>query len=78
MLQEHVELVRRLQQEWNRGERPDPPAKFHPDVESLPLRAATETDIETGGLYDFKDGKTIRREDFGSKQKALEAVRRAA
>jgi len=34
-----------------------------------------ETDIETGGLFEFRDGKVIRWEDFGSKDKALEAVR---
>jgi hypothetical protein len=33
-----------------------------------------ETDIETGGLFDFRDGKIVRWEDFGSKEKALEAA----
>ena len=33
-----------------------------------------ETDIEIGGVYEFRDGKVIRWEDFGSKDKALEAV----
>jgi ketosteroid isomerase-like protein len=122
----NVELVRDLKEQWNRGERSDTPA-FHPDVEFLPLRAATEgsyrgiagiekfvadteqtfnkfelrtevldlgervlawgtihvrarqsgieTDIPTGGLFDFRDGKIVRWEDFGSKEKALEAAR---
>jgi limonene-1,2-epoxide hydrolase len=33
-----------------------------------------ETDIEVGGVYEFRDGKVVRWEDFGSKDKALEAV----
>ena len=33
-----------------------------------------ETDVETGGLFEFRDGKIVRWEDFGSKQKALEAA----
>ena len=33
-----------------------------------------ETSIETGGLYEFRDGKIVRWEDFGSKDEALEAV----
>jgi limonene-1,2-epoxide hydrolase len=33
-----------------------------------------ETEIETGGVYEFRDGKLVRWEDFGSKEKALEAV----
>jgi hypothetical protein len=126
MSQENVELVRSLQDDWNRGDRTVDPDRFHPDLEFLPLRAATEgayrglaglesyvadtlevfekfeshyeyadlgervlawgtihvrargsgieTDIESGGLYEFRDGKVVRWEDFGSKEKALEAV----
>jgi len=33
-----------------------------------------ETDIPRGGILEFRDGKIIRWEDFGSKEKALEAV----
>ena len=33
-----------------------------------------ETDIPMGGLADVRDGKVVRWEDFGSKQKALEAA----
>ena len=33
-----------------------------------------ETDIEIGGVYEFRDGKVVRWEDFGSKDKALQAV----
>jgi ketosteroid isomerase-like protein len=33
-----------------------------------------ETDIQTGGLFDFRDGKIVRWEDFGSKAAALEAA----
>src|SRR5271167_1205259 len=33
-----------------------------------------EPDIATGGIFEFRDGKIIRWEDFGSKEKALEAV----
>jgi ketosteroid isomerase-like protein len=35
-----------------------------------------ETDIVTGGVFEFRDGKILRWEDFGSKDKALEAVGR--
>ena len=126
MSQENVELVRELQRDWNRGETAVRADVFHPDVEFLPLRSATEggyrgisgveafvkdtvdvfdkfelhyeftdleervlawgsihvrargsgieTSIETGGLYEFRDGKIVRWEDFGSKDKALEAA----
>ena len=126
MSQENVELVRRLQDDWNRGDMTVDPDKFHPDLEFLPRRAATEgayrglaglesfvadtadvfetfefrcefadlgervlawghihvrargsgieTDIEIGGVFEFRDGKVVRWEDFGSKDKALEAV----
>jgi hypothetical protein len=33
-----------------------------------------ETDIPVGGAVDFRDGKIVRWQDFGSKEKALEAV----
>jgi ketosteroid isomerase-like protein len=33
-----------------------------------------ETDVEIGGVIEFRDGKVVRWEDFGSKDKALEAV----
>jgi limonene-1,2-epoxide hydrolase len=126
MSQENIELVRSLQEDWNRGDTTVAVDKFHPDLEFLPLRAATEgayhglagfqtfvadtlevfekfemhykfadlgervlawgyihvrargsgieTDIESGGVFEFRDGKVVRWEDFGSKDKALEAV----
>jgi len=125
MSQENVEILRKLQNDWNRGER-DLAGAYHPDVEFLPRRAATEggyyglsgieafiadtseifdkyemnfeftdlgervlafgaihvrakgsgveTDIQTGGLFEFRDGRIVRWEDFGSKSKALEAA----
>ena len=33
-----------------------------------------EMDIEIGGLMDFRDGKIVRWEDFGSKAEALAAA----
>ena len=33
-----------------------------------------ETDIATGGVFDFRDGKIVRWEDFGSKEMVLKAV----
>jgi ketosteroid isomerase-like protein len=33
-----------------------------------------ETDIEIGGLMEFRDGRIVRWMDFGSKEKALEAA----
>jgi hypothetical protein len=126
MSQKNVELVRSLQDDWNRGDTTVDSDRFHPDLEFLPLRAATEgayrglsgfesfvadtlevfekfemryefadlgervlawghihvrargsgieTDIESGGIFEFRDGKVVRWEDFGSKDKALEAV----
>jgi limonene-1,2-epoxide hydrolase len=123
--QENVEVLRSLAEGWNRGDRTDTSA-FHPDVEWLPIRAATEgayrgiagikrfiadteesfdkfelrqdlrdlgervlawgtvhvrarqsgieTDIPTGGIFEFCDGKIVRWRDFGSKQAALKAV----
>ena len=128
MSAENVELVRRLQDEWNRNDTFAVADTFHPDVEFLPLRTATEgsyrglagienfvrdtreifdkfemryefadlgervlawgtihvrargsgikTDIESGGLFEFREGKVVRWEDFGSKAKALQAAER--
>jgi hypothetical protein len=33
-----------------------------------------ETGIETGGLFEFREGRILRWKDFGSKDKALEAA----
>jgi ketosteroid isomerase-like protein len=33
-----------------------------------------ETDIPMGGVFEFRDGKIVRWEDFGSRDKALRAV----
>jgi hypothetical protein len=126
MSQENVEVVRSIQDDWNRGDTTVDPERIHPDLEYLPRRAATEgayrglaglesfiadtlevfekfelytefadlgervlswghihvrargsgieTDIEIGGVYEFRDGKVVRWEDFGSKDKAFEAV----
>ena len=126
MSQENVEVVRSLQDDWNRGDTTADPDRVHPDLEFLPRRAATEgayrglaglerfiadtlevfekfelhyeyadlgervlawghihvrargsgieTDIEIGGVFEFRDGKVVRWEDFGSKDKALEAL----
>jgi len=126
MSREKVELVREMQDGWNRGETAVRRDVWHPDVEFVPLRSATEggyrglsgveafvkdtlavfeifemnyeyadlgervlawgtihlrargsgleTDIETGGLFDFRDGKIVRWEDFGAKERALEAA----
>jgi hypothetical protein len=130
MSQKNVELVRSLQDDWNRGDTTVDSDRFHPDLEFLPLRAATEgsyrglagfesfvadtlevfekfemryqfadlgervlawghihvrargsgieTDIESGGIFEFREGKVVRWEDFGSKDKALEAIGLAA
>jgi hypothetical protein len=42
MSQENVELVRSIQDDWNRGDTTVDSDKVHPDLEFLPLRAATE------------------------------------
>lgn len=131
MSQENVELLRLLQDRIN----PDQMSQmsdteirsfFHPDVEFLPLRAATEgaypgiagikrfiadtetvfekfeshyeyldldervlvwgtirvqarqsgieTDIPVGNVVEFRDGKIVRWQSFGSKDDALKAV----
>jgi ketosteroid isomerase-like protein len=128
MSQQDLELLSRCLEEWNRGDFSAAAIRraFHPDVEFLPLRSATEgayrgiagierffadtqevfdgfelhselrdlgerllawgtvhvrargsgieTDLPSGGVFDFRDGKIARWEDFGSKQKALEAL----
>ena len=128
MSQENLEIVIRVFDDWKLGQvnRMTLGSAFHPDVEFLPLRAATEgayrgiagiekfvadtdeifdkfefhydlldlgewvlawgnihlrargsgieTDIPMGGLFEFRDGKIVRWEDFGSKDKALEAA----
>ena len=128
MSAENVEIVRRVFDEWKLGKVGDMEIRsnFHPDVEFLPLRAATEgayrglagikkfvadtqqvfeefdfrydllelgervlawghvhvrarqsgieTDISMGGVFEFRDGKIVRWEDFGSKDRALEAL----
>jgi ketosteroid isomerase-like protein len=33
-----------------------------------------EVDVPIGGVFEFRDGKIVRWEDFGSKEKALKAV----
>src|ERR1700736_1408003 len=33
-----------------------------------------EEDVPMGGVFEFRDGKIVRWEDFGSKEKALKAV----
>lgn len=126
MSKENVELLHSFQDAWNRGDTISLADYCHPDVEFLPLRAATEgayrgiagietfiadtlevfdkfemryeyadlgervlawgvihvraigsgieTDIETGGVFEFRDGKVARWEDFGSKREALAAL----
>jgi hypothetical protein len=44
---------------------------------SIHMRArgsGLETDVQTGGIAEFRDGKVVRWEDFGSKEKALKAA----
>jgi ketosteroid isomerase-like protein len=128
MSKENVELVRRISDEWSLGEISEANIRwaYHPDVEFLPLRAATEgayrgiagierfvadtpevfekfeprfelrdlgervlawgaihvrarqsgidTEISMGGVFEFRDGKIVRWQDFGSKDEALKAV----
>jgi ketosteroid isomerase-like protein len=126
---ENVALVSRLLSAWNSDEEIDLADFYDPEVEFIPLRAATEgeyrglagieafirdteevfedfkfdshyedlgervlawgtihvraresgleTDIPMGGLFEFSNGKIVRWEDFGSREKALEAARRA-
>jgi ketosteroid isomerase-like protein len=126
--QENIDLVRHLFDEWKLGEVDEAEIRsvYHPDVEFLPLRAATEggyrgiagiekfvadteevfdkfdfqyellelgelvlawgkihlrakgsgiaMDTPMGGVFEFRDAKILRWEDFGSKDRALEAV----
>jgi ketosteroid isomerase-like protein len=128
MSQANLDLVRRLFDDWALGGigQTEIRSAYHPDVEFLPLRAATEgayrgiagiekfvadteeiferfefhydlldlgervvawgkihlrargsgieTDIPMGGVFEFRDGRIVRWEDFGSKDKALDAV----
>jgi ketosteroid isomerase-like protein len=126
MSRENLELVRQLLDARDRGDLPAALACLDPDVEFIPLRAATEgayrghqgvegfyadtlenfesfephyelrdlgervlawgtihvrskgggveMDIPTGGIFDLHGGKIIRWQDFGSKDKALQAV----
>jgi len=37
--------------------------------------SGVEMDVPVGGLFDLRDGKVTRWEDFGSKEKALDAAR---
>jgi hypothetical protein len=37
-----------------------------------------ETDVPFGGVYELRDGKIVRWEDFGSKEEALEASGRSS
>ena len=63
--------------------------KFEPHYEFLDLGARVvargtihvrarqsgiDTDISMGGVFEFRDGKIVRFEDFGSKEDALKAV----
>ena len=42
-------------------------------VHARARRSGIETDVPFGFVYEFRDGKIVRGEDFGSKDKALEA-----
>ena len=63
--------------------------KFEPHYEFLDLgervvawgtihvrarQSGIDTDVTVGGVFEFRDGKIVRWEDFGSKEKALKAV----
>ena len=37
-------------------------------------QSGIDTDISVGGVFEFRDGKIVRWEDFGSKEMALKAV----
>jgi ketosteroid isomerase-like protein len=65
--------------------------KFEPHYEFLDLgervvawgtihvrarQSGIDTDISMGGVFEFRDGKIVRFEDFGSKEIALKAVGR--
>jgi ketosteroid isomerase-like protein len=36
--------------------------------------SATDMDVPVAGVFDFRDGKVMRWEDFGSRERALRAV----
>ncbi len=126
MSRENVEVVRQLLEAAERDDREAALGCIHPDVEWIPLRAATEgtyhghdgverfradtlatferfeldfdlrdlgdrvlasgtihlrakgsgleTDVPSAVIIEFRGGKIARWEDFGSKDKALEAV----
>jgi ketosteroid isomerase-like protein len=126
MARENVEVVWRLLEARKRDDLPAALACLDPDLEWIPLRAATEgayrghqgfekfiadtdenfetfephfelrevgervlawgtisvrgkgsgieMDVPIGGVFDFRNGKIARWQDFGSKEKALEAV----
>jgi ketosteroid isomerase-like protein len=126
MSQENVDVVRRLLEAQERDDLPAALACVDPDVNWIPLRAATEgayrghegferfwadtaesfetfephfelrdlgdrvlawgtihvrgiasgveTDIPTGGVFEVWERRIVRWQDFGSKEKALEAV----
>lgn len=42
-------------------------------VRARARRSGIETDVPFGFVYEFRDGKIVRGEDFGSKEKALKA-----
>ena len=44
-------------------------------VHARARRSGIETDVPFGFVYEFRDGKIVRGEDFGSKDKALGAAR---
>lgn len=43
-------------------------------VEVRARGSGIEVDVPMGSVFEYRDGKIVRWEDFGSKQKALEAV----
>jgi ketosteroid isomerase-like protein len=126
MARENVDVVWRLLDARKRGDLPAALACLDPDLEWIPLRAATEgayrghqgferfladtdenfetfephfelrevgervlawgtisvrgrgsgieMDVPIGGVFDFRGGRIARWQDFGSKEKALDAV----
>ena len=69
MPQENVEVVRRAIDAANRRDFGAMLAFYDPDVEFVPLRAAT-----TGGIFEVRQERIVLWQGFGSKEKALEAV----
>ena len=45
-----------------------------PELHVRARGSGIETDIPTGAIVEFRDGKIVGWEDFGSKERALEAV----